>query len=75
MDELTSTEFRKRYASLRDPVVVTVNGHAIGKWTPMQPVEVFAHQMGKVADAAHEVARVTAQQRRDNLLNRINRSK
>lgn len=34
MDVLTSTEFRKRYASLAKPTKVTVSGHTIGVWTP-----------------------------------------
>jgi hypothetical protein len=34
MDVLTSTEFRKRYASLRRETSVTVNGHLIGHWLP-----------------------------------------
>ena len=34
MDVLSSAEFRKRYASLRGPVAVTVNGHIIGRWVP-----------------------------------------
>ena len=38
---MDSTEFRKRYAKLTDPVIVTVNGHPIGQWVPMgaTPVE------------------------------------
>src|SRR4051812_11802102 len=34
MDVLTSTEFRKRYASLTEPTHVTVSGHVIGTWQP-----------------------------------------
>ncbi len=34
MNELSSTEFRKTYASLKEPVEVTVNGHVIGTWLP-----------------------------------------
>jgi hypothetical protein len=34
MDTIPSAEFRKRYASLRVPTIVTVNGHTIGTWTP-----------------------------------------
>lgn len=36
MDELSSTEFRKRFARLTSPTVVTVNGHPIGEWRPVQ---------------------------------------
>lgn len=35
MNELPSATFRKTYAKLREPVVVTVNGHGIGMWTPL----------------------------------------
>jgi len=35
MDVLTSTEFRKCYASLTEPTEVTVNGHVIGRWVPV----------------------------------------
>jgi len=34
MDEMASSEFRRRYASLLRPTVVTVNGHPIGVWQP-----------------------------------------
>jgi len=34
MDTLPSSTFRKRYAHLRSPVAVTVNGHIIGRWMP-----------------------------------------
>jgi hypothetical protein len=34
MDVLSSTEFRKRFAGLTEPTVVTANGHPIGYWTP-----------------------------------------
>jgi hypothetical protein len=34
MDELTSTEFRRRYASLTKPTVVKVLGRVIGTWVP-----------------------------------------
>lgn len=34
MDELSSTEFRKSFARLTKPTVVTVNGHVMGQWLP-----------------------------------------
>jgi hypothetical protein len=37
MDEMSSSEFRKRYASLTRPTIVTVNGHTIGRWLPGVP--------------------------------------
>ena len=33
-DTLPSSEFRRRYSKLTRPTIVTVNGHAIGLWTP-----------------------------------------
>ena len=81
MNELPSAEFRKSYAKLTEPTVVTVNGHVIGTWTPMQPV---AHQMGKVAEgkSVHEAVAMlpgggvqARQAQRDALLGKINRSK
>lgn len=34
MSEMPSADFRRMYAKLTEPTVVTVNGHAIGVWTP-----------------------------------------
>lgn len=34
MNALPSTEFRKRFARLTEPTLVTVNGHPIGTWMP-----------------------------------------
>ena len=34
MDHMPSSEFRRRYASLLRPTIVTVNGHPIGVWQP-----------------------------------------
>jgi hypothetical protein len=34
MSTIPSAEFRKTYAKLAEPTVVTVNGHPIGVWTP-----------------------------------------
>jgi hypothetical protein len=62
MDALTSTEFRKRYASLTEPTTVTVNGHAIGIWTPsggpMRPLHLSA--AGEVEIVAGTVIDPTA---------------
>jgi hypothetical protein len=42
MDTIPSAEFRKVYAKLTETIVVTVNGHAIGTWRPVNaPVQVF----------------------------------
>jgi len=35
MDAISSSHFRKTYASLTEPVLVTVNGHVIGQWSPI----------------------------------------
>jgi hypothetical protein len=35
VNDLPSTEFRKRFARLSQITIVTVNGHVIGKWIPM----------------------------------------
>jgi hypothetical protein len=35
MDTISSAQFRKTYASLTGPVVVTVNGHPIGTYQPI----------------------------------------
>jgi hypothetical protein len=39
MDTISSTEFRKRFASLEQPVLVTVNGHSLGLWAPVHSPE------------------------------------
>lgn len=42
MNALPSTEFRKRFARLTEATEVTVNGHVIGTWRPINaPVQVF----------------------------------
>jgi hypothetical protein len=70
MDELASTEFRKRYAALKEPVIVTVNGHPIGTWTPLSPTLVGTHQLTR---SMAKFGR-TSQQARDELLHSINTS-
>lgn len=37
MDTISSAEFRKVYAKLTRPTIVTVNGHTIGRWLPGIP--------------------------------------
>jgi hypothetical protein len=34
MSYISSTEFRKRFARLEEPIIVTANGHPIGQWVP-----------------------------------------
>ena len=38
MDTISSTEFRKRFASLEQPVLVTVNGHPTETWKTSEKV-------------------------------------
>lgn len=35
MKSIASSEFRKTYPQLKESTTVTVNGHAIGTWTPV----------------------------------------
>lgn len=35
MDIINSAAFRKTYAKLAKPTIVTVSGHAIGMWSPV----------------------------------------
>lgn len=62
MDEMSSAEFRKRYAKLTEPTYVTVNGHIIGTYWPGVTIEVRAPV-------------TSAQAQRDALLNKINKPK
>lgn len=48
MDTLSSSEFRKVYATLRAPTRVTVNGHPIGTWTPSLVPAEFTDALGKM---------------------------
>lgn len=70
MNELSSTEFRKRFAKLTEQTTVTVNGHSIGVWMPVAEFTV----KGKSYVALGMEGR-SPQQRRDDLLGKINRPK
>lgn len=76
MDTLSSAEFRKTYARLTRPTVVTVNGHPIGTWTPGVSVAHQRPRPGSAEDAADAVtpppagSRMT-QAERDAILRRI----
>jgi hypothetical protein len=35
MDRMPSAEFRRSFARLTEPTLVTVHGHPIGTWTPV----------------------------------------
>ncbi len=78
MNELPSTEFRKTFARISEPTVVTANGHVIGQWVPTAWVGVDTQ--ADVADASHPSRRpvqtntpLTSQAQRDALLSKINR--
>ena len=49
MDTMPSSEFRRRYATLTQPTIVTVNGHTIGRWMPGIPAN-DAVDVGGVPD-------------------------
>lgn len=66
MDELPSTEFRKRYARLTKPALVTVNGHVIGRWMPATAEELAQ------PDPSLPAPRMT-QAERDAVLRKVNR--
>lgn len=49
MDTLTSSEFRRRYASLTKPTTVTVLGRSIGVWLPgSTPDERLRYEAGSL---------------------------
>lgn len=50
MDEISSAEFRKRYAKLEAATRVTVNGHVIGVWTPSRPFTEGTIAIGQPGD-------------------------
>jgi hypothetical protein len=56
MDEMSSAEFRKRYAKLTKPTTVTVNGHPIGQWIPEHSA---TYVMAQLDDGSHEVFGLT----------------
>jgi len=62
MDTISSTEFRKRFASLERVTVVTVNGHVLGEWHPMtKRREDYAasKQISDLPETMHQIARIT----------------
>jgi hypothetical protein len=79
MDELASTEFRKTFASLDKPTIVTANGHPIGTWTPLSIS--WKEAPDGVIDVDLRVGRVappagyghSRQLQRDDLLRKINK--
>jgi hypothetical protein len=49
MNELPSAQFRKTYAKLTEPTMVTVNGHVIGWWNPASPQTRMNDDLGIVS--------------------------
>jgi antitoxin (DNA-binding transcriptional repressor) of toxin-antitoxin stability system len=72
MDELASTEFRKRFARLKEDVLVTVNGHPIGAWVPLKGDKRITITLPEEATRA-ERNRAFTQAQRDELLRKINK--
>lgn len=56
MDEISSSDFRRTYASLRKPTAVTVNGHVIGEWIPANSA---TYVMATRKNGEHEVFGLT----------------
>lgn len=75
MNELPSTEFRKRFARLTEGTVVTVNGHVIGEWWPKGAMPVASNTEAGVVSEARLAYEPTPQAKRDELLGKINRGK
>lgn len=55
MKTISSSDFRKTYASLTEPVVVTVNGHGVGTWQPWRGD--FAEASEHAAEAMRDIGR------------------
>lgn len=80
MDRLPSSEFRKTFARLTRPVVVTVRDHPIGTWTPAPaPAREATHEAPTsapepvvAAPKAHPATVARGQARRDEWLRKLN---
>lgn len=70
MDELPSTDFRKRFPRLMEPTLVTVNGHPIGFWTPYRDPTL---QMLEDHPNGLAMKKAIPQAQRDAILNKINK--
>lgn len=82
--QMTSSEFRRTYAKIGTPTMVTVNGHIIGVWVPSSDGTTISIKMGDlhlpdpINHAPFEPAKrrieVNAfQAERDAILRKINR--
>ncbi len=69
MQKISSTEFRKTYGSLTEPVEVTALGRVIGTYWPQGSDQVY----GRVEVVERPVVKVP-QAERDRILRRINKS-
>ncbi len=78
MNEIPSTQFRKQFAKLAEPTLVTANGHPIGTWRPLWTVgedgKDIVLDMTDLGDRQPALPSST-QSQRDALLNKINRRK
>ncbi len=77
MNELSSTEFRKTFAKLKEETVVTVNGRPIGLWQPAIWSKEFPnlYRLPQSEAIVEERHYPKTQAQRDELLRKINRSK
>lgn len=80
MKTLPSAQFKTQYPHLTEPVIVTVNGHAIGSWTPaawlFRPPEDLAETYPDLAPSPEPAARIETprerQKRIDEVLRKAN---
>jgi len=72
MKSTSSSEFRKTYARLDETTEVTVNGHVIGRWVPMEvgTVTEWTSDSGASRTFLTPVVK-TSQAQRDAILRRI----
>jgi hypothetical protein len=74
MDVLTSTEFRKRYASLTEQTEVTAGKRLIGLWVPVPPnrgaIKIEAWITGAAADDDAVARQVNTQHNRQRFATR-----
>jgi hypothetical protein len=71
---MSSSEFRRRYASLTKPTRVMVKGRPIGQWVPQSRDPDVVHLVTE-ARTVPASQRQTAQMARDAILGKINKGK
>ena len=57
MTIMSSSEFRKQYASLTEPVVVKAKGRTLGTWTPGRPAAIPEPVAASVPVVGHKPTR------------------